>query len=68
MCVSIRVGGLRGEDEGLADELALGVLGDGNSVTASARGAADECTLGRRGPASMADVGKFDLAVVGVGG
>jgi hypothetical protein len=59
---------LRGEDDGLADQLALGVLGDGNGVAAGAGSATDEGALGRRGPAAMADVGKLDLAVVGVGG
>jgi hypothetical protein len=59
---------LRREDESLADELALGILGDGDSVTAGARGAADKGTLGGCGPASMADVRELDFAVVGIGG
>lgn len=37
---------LRGENEGLADELALGVLGDGNGVTAGARSATNKSALG----------------------
>jgi len=60
-------GSLRGEDESLTDQLALGVLGDGNSVGARARSAADESALGVRVPATMADVCELDLAVVGVG-
>lgn len=36
---------LRGEDEGLADELALGILGNGNSIAASARSATNESAL-----------------------
>tara|TARA_R110002003_G_scaffold645_4_gene20937 strand:- start:2376 stop:2735 length:360 start_codon:yes stop_codon:yes gene_type:complete len=59
---------LRGENDGLADELALGVLGDRNSVVAGARSAANESALGWCSPATMADVGKLDLAVIGVGG
>jgi hypothetical protein len=61
-------GSLRRKDESLADELALGVLGDGDSITAGARGTTDKGALGGRGPASMADVGELDFAVVGVGG
>jgi hypothetical protein len=38
---------LRGEDDGLADQLALGVLGDGDGVAARARSATDEGALGR---------------------
>jgi hypothetical protein len=59
---------VRGEDQRLADELALGILGDGDGVAAGAGGAADESALGRRGPAAVADVGQFDFAVVGVCG
>jgi hypothetical protein len=40
---------VRGEDQRLADELALGILGDGDGVAAGAGGAADESALGRRG-------------------
>jgi hypothetical protein len=58
--------GLRGEDEGLADEFALGVLGNGNGVTSGTRSATDKCALGGGGPASVADVGELDFAVVGV--
>jgi hypothetical protein len=46
-CVDIRVSNLRGKNKRLADELALGVLGDRNSVTACAGGAADKGTLRR---------------------
>jgi hypothetical protein len=58
--------GLRGEDEGLADEFALGVLGDGNGVTSRTRSATDKCALGGGGPASVADIGELDFAVVGI--
>ena len=34
-----------GEDDGLTDELALGVLGDGNRVAAGARSSTDESAL-----------------------
>ena len=68
MCEGEGVRGLRGKDEGLADEFALGVFGDGDSVAAGTRGAADESALGRRGPASVADVGELDFAAVGVCG
>lgn len=59
---------LRGEDQSLADELALGVLGDGNSVTTGAWCTTDESAFRSGGPASMADVRELDFAVVGVGG
>jgi hypothetical protein len=57
----------RRENERLADELALRVLGDRNSVGARARCTAYESALRRRGPATMADIGELDLAVVCVG-
>lgn len=62
------MGCLRREDEGLADEFAFGIFGDGDSVAAGAGGAADESALGRGGPASVADVGELDFAVVRVCG
>ena len=57
-----------GEDDGLTDHLALGVRGNGDSVSSGARRTTHEGTLVGRCPASMADVALGDFAVVGVGG
>jgi hypothetical protein len=62
-----RIWHLRREDKGLTDELALGVFGDGDSVAAGAGSAANKCAFRGRRPASMANVGELDFAVVGVG-
>jgi hypothetical protein len=73
--VALVIGGVQvlavpagGEDDGLADKLALGVFGNGNSIGATARSTADEGVLAGCGPAAMADVSRLDFAVVRVGG
>jgi hypothetical protein len=59
---------LRREDDGLADQLALGVLGNIDRVGTGAGGAANECVLVCCRPATMADVAAGDLLGVCVCG
>lgn len=66
--ILVLVGNLRREDKSLTDELALGIFGNSNGVATGAGCAADESALCRCSPASMADVGELDFAVVRVCG
>lgn len=53
-----------GEDDGLADHLALGVRGDIDSVAARARSSANEWSVAGRCPAPVADAVGPDLASI----
>lgn len=58
---------IRRENDGLADHLALGILGDIDGVGTGARRTANKVTLVCRGPAAMADVAGGNLLGVCVG-
>lgn len=59
---------LRWEDDGLADHLAAGVLGNIYSISSGARSSTDKGAFTRCCPTSMADVSLGDAASIGICG